>query len=65
MSEHELLREIADSLTQLTGGIPIGKDADGVAGADVDAEDVAKSLAAMAGRSPDAVAGAGGSVGVR
>jgi hypothetical protein len=63
MSEHELLREIADSLTQLTGGSPIGKDADGVAGADVDAEDIAKSLAAMAGRSPDAVAGAGGSVG--
>ena len=28
MSEHELLREIADSLTQLTGGSPIGKDAE-------------------------------------
>ena len=53
MSEHELLREIADSLNQPTGGSPIGKDADGAAGADVDAEDVAKSLAAMSGPSPD------------
>ncbi len=62
MSEHELLREIADSLNQLTGS-PIGKDADGVQGAEVDAEEVAKSLAAMSGRSPADVAGAGGSVG--
>lgn len=60
MSEHELLQEIADSLGQLTGQ-SISKDADGVQGADVDAEDIAKSLAAMAGRSPADLAG--GSVG--
>jgi hypothetical protein len=49
-SQHELLQEVRDSLT--------GQDADGVAAADVDAEDVAKSLAAMSDPAPGEAAGA-------
>jgi len=46
MSEHELLREISDSLQQLTGGA-VGKATDAEQAPEVDPQEIAKAVAAL------------------